>query len=167
MNTADQGVYPMDTAFKRRWSFKYIPLDGLKSDTWKEDNWNPPIAILNGVRWQSFRQGINHYVRSQSKSGTLEIPIPEDKLIGPYFLSERELSGDLQEAIIEKVFFYLQFDVLKYSPNVLFNEPLTMSEIREKANEDSLWQVLNEDLKSDIQQFEPDTSKSSQSDNAE
>ncbi|MBD5647925.1 MAG: AAA domain-containing protein [Desulfovibrio sp.] len=76
MNSADQGVFPMDTAFKRRWSFEYLPIDPP----------NPPDVLLpmnirgNNVTlsWNKLRGAINDSLSAMR--------INEDKLIGPYFL---------------------------------------------------------------------------------
>ena len=145
MNTVDQGVYPMDTAFKRRWQFTYVPLNG-KTDNWKHGDWNPQIPMLD-CRWQELRVTINSYLLEKSRSSKIEMPIPEDKLIGPYFLSKIELSSEnITDSIIEKVLFYLQFDVLKYSPKALFVQSLTMSEIREGSVAGKLMESFHKDF---------------------
>ncbi len=75
MNSADQGVFPMDTAFKRRWDFKYLGID---------DN-SIQIAgkyITLGktrVEWDRLRKAINDFLADNLK-------VPEDKQIGPFFL---------------------------------------------------------------------------------
>ncbi len=77
MNSADQGVFPMDTAFKRRWSFEYIGID--------EDDKNVYGLIdIAGkeIEWNQLRKAIN-------KKLTDEYAVNEDKLIGPYFLSKK------------------------------------------------------------------------------
>ncbi|WP_165079402.1 MULTISPECIES: AAA family ATPase [unclassified Desulfovibrio] len=76
MNSADQGVFPMDTAFKRRWSFEYLPIDPA----------NPPDVLLPlniggnrvTISWNKLRGAINDSLSA--------LRINEDKLIGPYFL---------------------------------------------------------------------------------
>ena len=143
MNTADQGVYPMDTAFKRRWQFSYVPLDGL-NDNWKYGEWNPIVSIFNNHKWQDFRVAVNTFLLEKSRSSKIEIPISEDKLIGPYFLGRHELlNSNINDSVVEKVLFYLQFDVLRYSPEALFTQNLSMSEIRKKSIDkgsvNSLW----------------------------
>ena len=149
MNTSDQGVFPMDTAFKRRWSFKYIPLDGEGTvKPWKEDLWNPVVPLLNNHKWQTVRQAFNQCLLAATD---LEIPIPEDKLLGPYFLSQQELKQDaLQDAIVEKVLFYLQMDVLKYAPTALFTQNLTINDIRKKADRKELWDAFQASVRSTI-----------------
>jgi 5-methylcytosine-specific restriction endonuclease McrBC GTP-binding regulatory subunit McrB len=137
MNAADQGVYPMDTAFKRRWTFEHLPIDGTSEATWKGEKWNPSVPILNDNKWQDFRQNLNAWLSRDSKA-TLETPIPEDKLLGPYFLNENDLKVP-DNAIIEKVLFYIQFDVLRYEPTALFEASQTMSSLRDLADKAKLW----------------------------
>lgn len=81
MNSADQGVYPMDTAFKRRWDFKYIGIndnmEAMQKVTFK-------IALSAGeqkVNWNKLRMKINDVL-----SGS-QCRVNEDKLLGPYFIS--------------------------------------------------------------------------------
>ena len=84
MNSADQGVFPMDTAFKRRWAFEYLPID-------PEDA--PDVLIpmkMHGetkdISWNALRGAINDRLS--------RMHINEDKLIGPYFLKLSVLEGD-------------------------------------------------------------------------
>ena len=78
MNSADQGVFPMDTAFKRRWSFEYKDInDGSESISdlcmcLGKDN--------HAVNWDTLRRKINDILLS-------ECGVNEDKLLGPFFLS--------------------------------------------------------------------------------
>ena len=83
MNSADQGVFPMDTAFKRRWNFEYL---GINENEEK-------IAAIGNIKlartdevinWNTLRKAIN------AKMSSDEFRINEDKLIGPFFL--RKLS---------------------------------------------------------------------------
>ncbi len=82
MNSADQGVYPMDTAFKRRWDFEYL---GINENEEK-------IASIGNIRlsgtdevlnWNTLRKAIN------AKMSSDEFRINEDKLMGPFFLSKK------------------------------------------------------------------------------
>ena len=89
MNSADQGVFPMDTAFKRRWTFEYLPID-------PEDAPDVRIPLkLRGIEadvsWNALRKAINYRLSSMR--------INEDKLIGPYFLKASVISRDEAGAI--------------------------------------------------------------------
>ena len=88
MNSADQGVYPMDTAFKRRWDFKYIGInDNMESmqNVWFEV---PYKSVIEKVNWNKLRIKINEVL-----SGP-QCRVNEDKLLGPYFISSEVMAID-------------------------------------------------------------------------
>ncbi|WP_444337547.1 AAA family ATPase [Phascolarctobacterium succinatutens] len=78
MNSADQGVFPMDTAFKRRWDFTYLGIDD--SD---EQIRGKYVYLADDksqkVEWNKLRKAINHFLAKEK--------INEDKQLGPYFIS--------------------------------------------------------------------------------
>lgn len=122
MNSADQGVFPMDTAFKRRWNFEYIGIDeneeGIKI-------YEIPTGRNKKVNWNSLRKAINRKL--------INAKINEDKLLGPYFISEKDLKSALQnpEDFIKlfksKVLMYLFEDAAKMKSD--FFSKRTYSEI--------------------------------------
>ncbi len=78
MNSADQGVFPMDTAFKRRWDFTYLGIDDNDQDlqgkyVYLADNKSQK------VEWNKLRKAINNFLAKEK--------INEDKQLGPYFIS--------------------------------------------------------------------------------
>lgn len=119
MNSADQGVMPMDTAFRRRWEFKYLGINDA-ADANKEDfaNYKFKINSTETVKWDEFRRELNKKLSS--------LNIPEDKLIGPYFISKYILEGTdlerLTETIKSKVLMYLYEDAAKAFRSSLFAE---------------------------------------------
>lgn len=114
MNSADQGVMPMDTAFRRRWDFKYIGVDDAV--TKKFDEYKFKISENSIVKWNDFRTEVNKHL--------CDCNIPEDKLLGPYFISKKILESKdidkITKAIREKVLMYLYEDVAKAHRNRLF-----------------------------------------------
>lgn len=119
MNSADQGVMPMDTAFKRRWEFTYLGINDA-ADSNKEDFEKYKFKINSDeiVKWDQFRRKLNEKLSS--------LNIPEDKLIGPYFvpksiLEENDLDK-LTEIIKNKVLMYLYEDAAKAHRASLFAE---------------------------------------------
>lgn len=113
MNSSDQAVMPLDTAFKRRWQFRYIPLDfnvaymsrGLPcavGDLQITDR----TGIEIEVSWKDFATTINTILTEQD--------IPEDRHLGPFFLSEEEMKHNPKEALTGKLFMYLWDDVLRH-----------------------------------------------------
>ncbi len=119
MNSADQGVYPMDTAFKRRWDFKYIGInekeDEIKNNTINLGDENTPDIIT----WNKLRVAINDKLS--------DMGINEDKLLGPYFLSNKIIGQNpinpkrFKEVFKDKVIMYLFEDVVKYKRDEIFN----------------------------------------------
>ena len=82
MNSADQGVFPMDTAFKRRWEFEYI---GINDNSDEIKNITVAVGKDNHIiKWNDLRTSINNKLTEDYK-------INEDKLLGPYFLSKEIL----------------------------------------------------------------------------
>lgn len=108
MNSADQGVTPMDTAFKRRWSFEYLPLNENESEM---DDEHISLSFMNGeeVPWNKFRKVINDHIKNF---------VSEDKLIGPFFLKKYELNDP--KVFKNKLLLYLRDDVLRHNYDKLF-----------------------------------------------
>ena len=143
MNSADQGVFPMDTAFKRRWEFEYIGIDenedGIKDYEIplqkKED------SSHEWIKWNDLRNSINDKLT--------EMKINEDKLLGPYFISEEKLklvegkneekADEFVKSFKSKVLMYLFEDAVKMRPGDLFDEnavgKLRFSDICKKFDE--------------------------------
>lgn len=119
MNSADQGVMPMDTAFKRRWDFEYIGIDEVLEDkeiAKKFEDYKFRITKDRIAKWNDFRVEVNKRLS--------ECKVPEDKLIGPYFISKSVLeSGDINKitnTIKNKVLMYLYEDAGKPYRNSIF-----------------------------------------------
>ncbi|WP_270279942.1 AAA family ATPase [Vagococcus bubulae] len=115
MNGADQGVMPMDTAFKRRWEFEKFDVNDLGEDgtTFFEDKF---IKYNQGaISWNELRKALN--------SRMLKLKIPEDKLMGPYFLSRETLedTDKLTKSFESKVLMYLFDDATKMKRKDFFN----------------------------------------------
>ncbi|GLR76769.1 hypothetical protein GCM10007855_36440 [Aliivibrio sifiae] len=107
MNSSDQAVMPMDTAFKRRWSFKYIEID-FNNDAVPQGTFC--ITTSNGkfnISWSNFAQIINDTL--------IDCSIPEDRLLGPFFLTSEEIvNSEIAKATLSgKLFVYLWDDVLR------------------------------------------------------
>lgn len=121
MNSADQGVFPMDTAFKRRWDFLYFDLDGNPI----EDNANCPV---NKDNWDAIRNAINNWL--------CEKKVNEDKHLGKYFLNieDNVEEKDFRDAFKNKVLMYLYEDAARAFRSELF-EKNSFSAILKKFNE--------------------------------
>lgn len=123
MNSADQGVFPMDTAFKRRWDFEYI---GVDDGAAAAEQYIIPVGMgaqRKYVKWNTLRTCINDILTSD------DCRVNEDKLLGPFFLSKNLLEHALDDARCEdrfvkafesKVLLYLFEDVMKMRPANIF-----------------------------------------------
>lgn len=98
MNTSDQSLFPMDSAFKRRWEWQYVPID--LSD--KVDSSKFEITIDGSkYKWHDFLKAVNVKIKDVTKS--------EDKQMGNFFIKK---SVDAKE-FCNKVMFYLWNDISK------------------------------------------------------
>lgn len=146
MNSADQGVNPMDTAFKRRWEFEYIGVDD-EEQTAEIENYYIPFYMdgkkRSYVKWKDVRNGINQILSRD------DCRVNEDKLLGPFFISKTALDdiGEIKaqrdrirdekiagadfteinrkevqfiKAFESKVIMYLFEDVMKMNPSKIF-----------------------------------------------
>lgn len=119
MNSADQGVYPMDTAFKRRWTFSYYGLDDEENNL-SAAAIKPRFELGKSnklISWNSLRKAINDELSTDTYN------INEDKLMGPFFLKEEALKDNtsFNEAFKNKVLMYLFDDVVKQKRRSFFN----------------------------------------------
>ncbi|WP_233905273.1 AAA family ATPase [Segatella copri] len=104
MNTSDQSLFPIDSAFKRRWDWKYVPIRECRD---KETNAPLNWYINTGdkqYKWWSFISQVNKLIGSLTNS--------EDKKLGYFFCKAKdgEIDADL---FVSKVIFYLWNDVFK------------------------------------------------------
>ena len=112
MNSADQGVFPMDTAFKRRWDFRYMDINE-GSDVIK--GYHVPVGGRNRyVSWDALRTGINNVLLSNK--------VNEDKLLGPFFIAPPVLANPDQFGNVfkNKVLLYLYEDAAKTKKGKVF-----------------------------------------------
>ena len=128
MNTSDQSLFPIDSAFKRRWDWHYVPI----SDAGKK--W---MIEVNGAQydWWKFLEAINDKVYHATYS--------EDKKLGYFFCKANDgvISAD---KFVSKVIFYLWNDVFKDSE---FEGDTFKDEDGEKLSFDKFYSVENNQVK--------------------
>ena len=114
MNSADQGVYPMDTAFKRRWDFKYLGID--EGESIVQDYIVPIGNTGKFVPWNELRKAINDKL--------LGAKVNEDKLIGHYFIPPAVLASSeiFNDVFKSKVLLYLYEDAVKTKRSTFFKD---------------------------------------------
>lgn len=124
MNTSDQSLFPIDSAFKRRWDWKYIKIKKGKKENGEELGWNILIRDANGepvkiidenttLPWWNFIQKVNEIIASMTSSA--------DKQLGYFFCKPSEKANETDEkptiitadTLVGKVIFYLWNDVFK------------------------------------------------------
>lgn len=104
MNTSDQSLFPIDSAFKRRWDWEYEPIK-YKNTDWK--------IVIDGTEysWTSFQRKVNDKILNATSS--------EDKMLGDYFVNPSD--GVITEKVLlNKILFYLWNDVCKDGEGDIF-----------------------------------------------
>ena len=128
MNTSDQSLFPIDSAFKRRWDWNYVPISNAGK------NW---MIEVNGAQydWWKFLEAINDKVYHATYS--------EDKKLGYFFCKAKDgvISAD---KFVSKVIFYLWNDVFKDSE---FEGDTFKDEDGEKLSFDKFYSVENNQVK--------------------
>lgn len=136
MNTSDQSLFPIDSAFKRRWDWKYIPI--------KNEGKNYKIVVGNATYdWWKFIEIVNARIEDVTDS--------EDKQMG-YWFAKADANGKISaETLVSKVIFYLWNDVFKdyaHSSSSMFHTENRKYKFRDfyLTNGDVNIDVLNEFL---------------------
>lgn len=107
MNTSDQSLFPIDSAFKRRWNWKYMPIEyhPIDKKTQQPIDWNFQIGD-NIYSWGQFLSKINPEIYTLTESS--------DKQMGYFFAKADNTTGIISEEVfLNKVLFYLWTDVFK------------------------------------------------------
>ena len=113
MNTSDQSLFPIDSAFKRRWEWKYTPIREGRDINGNPLNWRVE-ANTQAYSWWSFLQIINDKIYENTQS--------EDKKLG-YFFCKSSNGVINPDTFVSKVLFYLWNDVFKgFDNGILFDE---------------------------------------------
>lgn len=101
MNTSDQSLFPMDSAFKRRFDWEYVPIsfDGKDAANYQID--------IDGFQysWQNFVEAVNDKI--------LDLTESEDKQLGEFFIKPDSGNIISKERFLGKVMFYLWNEVCK------------------------------------------------------
>ena len=137
MNSADQGVFPLDTAFKRRWGYIYKDINVKSSKIINLISITEASICGADYDWDNFRRGINGYICKY---------YDEDKCIGPGYFSDEEFeyikeyteavvngndTSELNNPLVDKLLSYLRQDVFRNNPKAFFEEEyISMTDIR-------------------------------------
>ena len=107
MNTSDQSLFPIDSAFKRRWEWKYIKIKEGRDENGNKLDWKVDVKVDDTgeqLSWWAFIQKINEIIASMTSSA--------DKQLGYFFCCAKDGVID-EETFVSKVIFYLWNDVFK------------------------------------------------------
>lgn len=140
MNTSDQSLFPMDSAFKRRWEWEYVPID-YGSDT-KSGIFEITIGD-KAYPWVGFIKEVNKRIFNLTQS--------EDKQLGNFFIKH---SVDEKE-FKSKVMFYLWYEVLRDETenNKYFFYKKTIVDDKEESGKFIFKDLYDEDATQTLQQF--------------
>jgi len=106
MNTSDQSLFPIDSAFKRRWDWVYMPIG------YKNTNWTIEIGDKK-YEWVKFQRIINDKIYGVDNS--------EDKQLGDYFVNADRTNEKISaDTLLNKILFYIWNDVCKDDPDQIF-----------------------------------------------
>lgn len=131
MNTSDQNVFTLDTAFKRRWRMRRIPNKFNMNDEY-DKKLSKMYIPGSSYTWEQFIDSINTAILKNNPTGLNS----EDKQLGVYFVTENELSfeplnqdkGSIDK-FIEKVLLYIWDDVAKIDPTLWFDDINSFDEL--------------------------------------
>ncbi|NHB31559.1 AAA family ATPase [Helicobacter pylori] len=142
MNTSDQNVFTLDTAFQRRFSMQLIENSFENVD----DDFKNMKILDTDITWQKFCTTINEKI-AQNNEGLSSM---EDKRFGVYFVSIDDLKS--KENFAHKVIKYLWDDVFKFDRNIIFNtikfntlEAVVKNFTREKGR--TQFDIFSDDIK--------------------
>lgn len=134
MNTSDQSLFPIDSAFKRRWDWEYEPIK-YKNTDWKI------VIDSTEYSWVSFQRKVNDKILSETSS--------EDKMLGDYFVNPSD--GIITDKVLlNKILFYLWNDVCKDGEGDIFRTKegdkeadITFSDLYGTDKSDKLKAMMN------------------------
>lgn len=134
MNTSDQSLFPIDSAFKRRWDWEYEPIK-YKNTDWKI------VIDGTGYLWTSFQRIVNGKILNATSS--------EDKMLGDYFVNPSD--GIITDKVLlNKILFYLWNDVCKDGEGDIFRTKegdkevdITFSDLYGTDKSDKLKAMMN------------------------
>lgn len=136
MNTSDQSLFPIDSAFKRRWDWEYEPI------RYKNTEWKIELDEQNKYSWIAFQKEVNRRIFDATHS--------EDKMLGDYFVNPANgvITADL---LRNKILFYLWNDVCKDGEGDIFRiseiDEIKFSDLYGEAGNDKLLGMINYLLK--------------------
>ena len=164
MNTSDQNVFTLDTAFKRRWTMRMI------ENSFDDNEFNDLTILNTDLLWKDFCEVINKSIVENNISNLSS----EDKRIGAYFVDKKEFEfvendkdASEEEKIkaklhnnkfAEKVLMYLWDDALKLSREEVFDEDnlgqftleFIINKFNNAKNEEERFTIFTSDIQTEF-----------------
>src|SRR5699024_10616461 len=146
MNTSDQNVFTLDSAFQRRWSMKMVRNDITKV------SYADTRILDTSVSWRQFNTVINEVILGSNQG----MASTEDKRLGAFFVREDELACVAEKSSLnpfgEKVIKYLWDDAFKFNRDALFlnSEEVRLEELLVRFNESERDDRWNRIFRSDV-----------------
>lgn len=127
MNTSDQSLFPIDSAFKRRWDWEYEPIKYINKD------WMIQIGDKK-YSWVKFQKEVNSRISHDTGS--------EDKMMGDFFVNPHDKIIS-KELFLNKILFYLWNDVCKDGDTDIFpNDDFSFSNLYEDGNSEAIHKMM-------------------------
>lgn len=146
MNSADQGVMPLDSAFKRRWAQMYMDINPQEGSAREDKLIMPSKEGMKFILWENLRSSINSVILSKG--------FDEDRCIGSWYFSSEEI-GQINEyftkqpserinmvnPLIDKLLYYLRQDLFRINPGQMFKHEtedtagISMSDLRRRVRQ--------------------------------
>lgn len=119
VNTSDQNVNVIDTAFKRRFDFNYVGVEPKINNDVYVNNFSIKFTDTNKYEWVKLYQAINHVIIN-------DLGLVEDKQLGPFFLKDKGDDDANREQVSDKLLHYLWQDVerVSYTGASLFDDSI-------------------------------------------
>ena len=183
MNTSDQNVFTLDTAFQRRWDMRLIE-NSFKKDTIEEKDFAETKILDTDVTWETFCEKMNKYILDRN----ITMTSAEDKRLGTHFVQESDLvfdsriddtkSDDLTKTkaklhnskFPEKVIKYLWDDAFKFNRIEIFDTNKFNSlesiihEFTTKRNDDR-FDIFVENIRADLEAIASESNNDEKKDN--
>ncbi len=133
MNTSDQNVFTLDTAFKRRWKMEYIKNVFADNEESKElkNKLIPSGDKYPNITWEKFVNKINKHIIDDNSGINAE-----DKQLGMYFVSIEEINNEKEFA--EKILSYIWDDVAKLNTTYWFGAISSYGELLDNFEKNGL-----------------------------
>lgn len=146
MNSADQGVMPLDSAFKRRWAQMYMDINPQEGSARGDKLIMPFQKEMRSILWENLRSSINSVILNNG--------FDEDRCIGSWYFSSEEIGQinkyfkkqpneriNMVNPLIDKLLYYLRQDLFRRNPDLMFRSEtedtsgISMSDLRRRVRQ--------------------------------